>query len=113
MPRPRQRAANATSSTQARSPSTCATANPTTSSATTATTAGWPARADAITSETGKTGRVPSACRLWSQTWMAWSRSSSWKSRNRHAGIPNPLGSSRSLTASGFGVDPVTGVAPE
>jgi len=73
----------------------------------------WPARADAITSETGKTGRVPSACRLWSQTWMAWSRSSSWKSRNRHAGIPNPLGSSRSLTASGFGVDPETGVAPE
>ena len=87
IPRLRHVPASATSVIQARSPWACATAMPTSSSPTTATTAGPPVLAAATTSETGNTAGASSACRFWSQIWMAWSRSSSWKSRNRHVGI--------------------------
>ncbi|GAA2261383.1 hypothetical protein GCM10010430_52050 [Kitasatospora cystarginea] len=71
IPRLRQRAASATRITQARSACAWATAMPTSSSPTTATTAGWRARAAAITSETGKTGSGSSLRRLWSQISIA------------------------------------------
>jgi len=56
MPRSRHRLLNATIDSQARSPCSCATAIPTSSSPTTATTAGWPDLAAAMTSDTGNTG---------------------------------------------------------
>jgi len=58
-------------------PFTCATAMPTTSSPTTAMTAGCPDRAVDTTSEIGKTGCGSSGCRFLSQITIAWSRSSS------------------------------------
>jgi hypothetical protein len=54
---------------------------------TSATTAGWPVLAAAITSATANTGSGEPGVRLWSSTWMAWSRSSSEKSRSLQIGI--------------------------
>ncbi len=87
MPRFRQRLLSATTDIQARSPCNCAAAMPTMSSPITATTAGWPHLAVEITSETPNTGCISSRPRLWSHRQIAWSRSSSWKSRSRQGGM--------------------------
>ena len=87
MPPFRQRLLSATTEIHARSPCACAAAMPTRSSPMTATTAGWPDLAAEITSDTPNTGCASSRLRLWSQTPMAWSRSSSWKSRSRQGGM--------------------------
>ena len=71
MPRLRHRNPMASSRIQARSPWVWATAIPTTSSPTSATTAGSPDRAAAITSATLNTGSADPGPRLWSHTPIA------------------------------------------